>query len=42
MSSGLSIFPIKGGVSAPNGFVADGISEGLKENETIDVSFIYV
>lgn len=41
MSSGFSIFPIKGGVSAPNGFIADGISAGLKANGALDVAFIY-
>lgn len=41
MSSEFSIFPIKGGVCAPSGFVADGISAGLKANGALDVAFIY-
>lgn len=41
MSSGFSIFPISGGVCAPEGFIADGISAGLKANGALDVAFIY-
>lgn len=35
------ILPIKGGVCAPQGFFADGISAGFKPNHTLDVAFIY-
>lgn len=36
------IFPIKGGVCAPSGFFADGISAGFKPNGALDVAFIYM
>lgn len=36
------ILPIKGGVCAPEGFFADGISAGFKPNGALDVAFIYM
>lgn len=36
-----SVFPIKGGVSAPLGFCCDGVSAGLKKDNGLDVAFIY-
>uniref|UniRef100_UPI002739CD57 bifunctional glutamate N-acetyltransferase/amino-acid acetyltransferase ArgJ n=1 Tax=Helicobacter cholecystus TaxID=45498 RepID=UPI002739CD57 len=36
------IFPIKGGVCAPEGFFADGVSAGFKPNHALDVAFIYM
>lgn len=36
------IFPIKGGVCAPSGFFADGVSAGFKTNNALDVAFIYM
>ena len=36
------IFPIKGGVCAPKGFFADGVSSGFKPNNALDVAFIYM
>ena len=36
------IFPIDGGVCAPRGFVADGLSAGLKEKGLLDIGYIYM
>jgi len=36
-----SIFPIKGTISDIDGFYCDGISAGLKANNTLDMGFIY-
>ncbi len=36
------IFPIKGGVCAPKGFFADGLSAGFKPNNALVVAFIYM
>lgn len=36
------IFPIKGGVCAPSGFFADGVSAGFKSDNALDVAFIYM
>lgn len=36
------IFPINGGVLAPQGFFADGVSAGFKPNGALDVAFIYM
>ncbi|ANV97786.1 bifunctional ornithine acetyltransferase/N-acetylglutamate synthase [Helicobacter enhydrae] len=36
------IFPIEGGVCAPCGFYADGVSAGFKPDEKLDVAFIYM
>ncbi|MBN2824316.1 MAG: bifunctional glutamate N-acetyltransferase/amino-acid acetyltransferase ArgJ [Campylobacterales bacterium] len=35
-----SIFPIKGNVTAPNGFYCDGVNVGMRKGEDGDVSFI--
>lgn len=37
-----NIFPIEGGVCAPLGFFADGVSAGFKPNNDLDVAFIYM
>ncbi len=34
-------FSINGGVTAPEGFFADGVSAGLKKDEQLDLAFIY-
>lgn len=39
---GYEIFPIHGGVCAPQGFFADGISAGFKPNNALDIAFIYM
>lgn len=36
------IYPIHGGICAPLGFFADGISAGFKANHALDVAFIYM
>ena len=36
------IFPIRGGVVAPQGFFSDGVSAGFKPNGELDVAFIYM
>lgn len=36
-----SVFPIEGGVVAPDGFYCDGVSAGLKKDDELDVAFIY-
>ena len=35
------IYPIQGGVCAPEGFFADGVSAGFKPNQALDLAFIY-
>lgn len=35
------ILPIKGGVCAPEGFFADGVSAGFKPDHALDIAFIY-
>lgn len=35
------VLPISGGVCAPEGFFADGISAGFKPNNALDVAFIF-
>lgn len=35
------IYPIHGGICAPNGFYADGVSAGFKPDNALDVAFIY-
>lgn len=35
------IYPILGGVCAPEGFFADGVSAGFKPNHALDLAFIY-
>lgn len=35
------ILPIKGGICAPEGFYADGISAGFKPDNALDIAFIY-
>ena len=40
------IIPIKGGINAPQGFYADGVSAGLKAalpdgSKALDVAFLY-
>lgn len=35
------IFPIEGGVCAPEGFYADGVDAGLKSNNALDLAFIH-
>ncbi|WP_027327059.1 bifunctional glutamate N-acetyltransferase/amino-acid acetyltransferase ArgJ [Helicobacter pametensis] len=37
-----SIYPIHGGICAPEGFFADGISAGFKPNQALDVAFLYM
>lgn len=36
-----SVFPIDGGVVAPQGFYCDGVNAGLKKDNGLDVAFIY-
>lgn len=36
-----SVFPIEGGVCAPSGFYANGISAGLKKDGDLDIAYIY-
>ncbi|WP_279127651.1 bifunctional glutamate N-acetyltransferase/amino-acid acetyltransferase ArgJ [Helicobacter winghamensis] len=36
-----SVFPIDGGIVAPQGFYCDGVSAGLKKDCGLDVAFIY-
>lgn len=36
------IFPIEGGICAPQGFFSDGVSAGFKPNNALDVAFIYM
>ena len=36
-----SLFSIKDGVCAPDGFFCDGISAGLKKDNALDIAFIY-
>ncbi|WP_104697020.1 MULTISPECIES: bifunctional glutamate N-acetyltransferase/amino-acid acetyltransferase ArgJ [unclassified Helicobacter] len=36
------ILPIDGGICAPKGFVADGISAGLRNGDKLDVGYIYM
>ncbi|WP_299547213.1 bifunctional glutamate N-acetyltransferase/amino-acid acetyltransferase ArgJ [uncultured Helicobacter sp.] len=36
-----SVFPIDGGVVAPQGFYCDGVRAGLKKNNELDIAFIY-
>jgi glutamate N-acetyltransferase/amino-acid N-acetyltransferase len=38
---GFSIFPIKGTISDIDGFYCDGVSAGLKKNNSLDVGFIF-
>lgn len=40
MSKHYNVYPIDGGVCAPNGFVADGVAAGLKKDNALDVAFI--
>lgn len=41
MSKHFNLYPIDGGVCAPNGFIADGVAAGLKKDNALDVAFIY-
>ena len=41
MSKYFNLYPIDGGVCAPSGFIADGVAAGLKNNNALDVAFIY-
>lgn len=36
------ILPIMGGVCAPKGFYADGVSAGFKPNNALDIAFLYL
>lgn len=40
-SQTFEIYPIKGGVSASEGFVTEGISAGLKKDNALDIAYIY-